>query len=132
LGVKNGHSVFADYAHHPKEIDATLKAFSEPMQKEFSVVFQPHTYSRTRDLFSDFYKVLSKVKHLAICKIFAARETPISAEEEWSLAEKLNAVKLNEKEDLLSYIEKETQEGRSVVILGAGDVYDMAKEITFF
>jgi UDP-N-acetylmuramate-alanine ligase len=53
-------------------------------------------------------------------------------EEEWSLAEKLNAVKLNGKEDLLSYIEKETQEGRSVVILGAGDVYDMAKEITFF
>lgn len=132
LGVKNGQSVFADYAHHPREIDATLKAFSETLQKEFSVVFQPHTYSRTRDLFSDFYKVLSKVKHLAICKIFAARETPISVEEEWSLAEKLNAVKLNGKEDLLSYIEKETQEGRSVVILGAGDVYDMAKEITFF
>lgn len=68
-----------DYAHHPRELDATIEAARRCWPKRRLVlVFQPHRYSRTRDLFEDFVNVLSKVDVLILTEVFAAGETPIS------------------------------------------------------
>ena len=73
LGEFERLKVYADYAHHPQELAATLSAFQESGVKPI-VVFQPHTYSRTQALLNDFIGVLSKQKRVIIYKTYPARE----------------------------------------------------------
>ena len=76
-GQINGISVIDDYAHHPTEIRATLSAarMSYPKSKLW-VVWQPHTYSRTRLLFNDFVTAFEQADHVVVTEIYAAREAP--------------------------------------------------------
>ncbi len=73
-GVWNGVTIVDDYAHHPTEIRATLKAAREVPHKELYVAFQPHTYSRTKTFLPDFVKALSLADHVVLADIYAARE----------------------------------------------------------
>ena len=67
-----------DYGHHPTELNATIEAVRDGWpDKRLVMVFQPHRYSRTRDLYEDFVKVLSKVDVLLILEVYAAGEEPI-------------------------------------------------------
>lgn len=66
--------IIDDYAHHPSEIRATLEAAAEVSHKELYVVFQPHTYSRTKSFLPDFIEALSSVDHVILADIYAARE----------------------------------------------------------
>jgi len=68
-----GKSIIVDYAHHPTEIRESLR-YLKKMTKKFIVIFQPHTYSRTKILLKDFVKVFSKVENLFIFKTYEARE----------------------------------------------------------
>ncbi len=76
-GVCNGFTIIDDYAHHPTEIAATLAAAKKVPHKKLWVVFQPHTYSRTAALLTDFAKALSAADHVVLAEIYAAREENI-------------------------------------------------------
>lgn len=73
-GQKNGVTIIDDYAHHPTEIRATLKTAQNYPHKETWCIFQPHTYSRTKLLLTQFADALTLADHVILADIFAARE----------------------------------------------------------
>lgn len=130
IGTYNGAVCIADYAHHPNEIKAALKTARLITGGELYVVFQPHTYSRTKDLFGNFVLTLSAVKKLLIYKTFAAREYYDDAGSALTLS---NFVKRSFYGDCETDIERflsGAREGDTVLFLGAGDIYDIAKTLT--
>lgn len=76
IGKFNNEKVFIDYAHHPTEIKAFIETFNQEF-KHNQIIFQPHTYSRTKNFFNDFILVLSRVENLIIYKEYSAREKEI-------------------------------------------------------
>lgn len=130
LGEYNGAAVFADYCHHPKQIKETVAALEKSDAKNVIIVFQPHTYSRTKNLFKRFLSALkTKRARIIICETYAAREAYDFSGSGKRLAENIgnaeftanccNAVKAA----FLS-----AKKGDLVAFLGAGDVYFKAKE----
>lgn len=77
IGYRLGRPVYYDYAHHPTEIRATVDALKMLTRQPVTVVFKPHTFSRTQSLWSDFVGALSLADHPIITDIFPAREEPI-------------------------------------------------------
>jgi UDP-N-acetylmuramate--alanine ligase len=76
LGEVNGITIVDDYAHHPTEIKATLEAArSRYKDRPIWVVWQPHTFSRTKTLFDEFTKAFTKADHVIVSEIYAARES---------------------------------------------------------
>ena len=73
-GTINGADVYDDYAHHPDELKATIEAVRTMKYNRVVVAFQPHTYTRTKALFEEFVRELSKVDYLVLAEIYAARE----------------------------------------------------------
>ena len=88
-GEVNGIAVIDDYAHHPTEIKAALKAAESYPHREMWCVFQPHTYSRTKALFHDFTDALLLADHIVLADIYAARETDTLGVTSEALAEEL-------------------------------------------
>lgn len=128
LGTYKGATVICDYAHHPREIAATVATARGICRGKLFVVFQPHTYSRTRLLFDEFVETLQKLENVMIYKTFAARET---YDEEGS-AKRLAAAVANclYSENiyaLKTWLKTTVREGDVVLFLGAGDIYYVAK-----
>ena len=117
------HCYIDDYAHHPEEIRACLKAVraAYPTQR-LTVVFQPHLYSRTRDFMDDFASVLALADELILLDIYPARELPIEGITSAALLEKvpMNDKKICPKSELISLIDREKPE--LLVTMGAGDI----------
>ena len=117
------HCYIDDYAHHPEEIRACLKAVraSYPTQR-LTLVFQPHLFSRTRDFMADFASVLSMADELILLDIYPAREKPIEGITSEALLEKvmMNDKRCCSKAELLSLIDREKPE--LLVTMGAGDI----------
>ena len=134
LGELFGLPCYADYAHHPNELRATLSAFKETMG-EALVVFQPHTYSRTRLLMADFVSVLKEFEDVIIYETYAARENYDQSGSATALCENVigaggKGVEYAETEDELLKKLKTALKGKSAIIfLGAGDIYDIAKSV---
>lgn len=134
LGQINNANCFADYAHHPKEIGATITAYKEQVGS-FAVVFQPHTYSRTKYLMQEFCDVLKNNEDLVVYKTYAAREKFDEDGSERALYERLkkcSSAKMHlcsSEEELESTVKKLAETYKAILFLGAGDVYDKAKEI---
>lgn len=134
LGEFNGAKCFADYAHHPNEIIATLKAFGENFD-DYAVVFQPHTYSRTKYLLEDFVNSLKKVKSLAIYKTYAAREKLDKSASEKTLCERIKSVSnqtvcvLENEKDLEKIMLEFSKKHRAILFLGAGNIYHLVKKL---
>lgn len=129
IGRFNGAVCVADYAHHPNEIKAALKTARTITEGELFVVFQPHTYSRTKDLFKEFVLTLSALKRVLIYKTFAAREYYDDAGSALTLS---NAVKRSVYGDCETDIENflaGAKSGDTVLFLGAGDIYEIAKTV---
>ena len=115
--------VIDDYAHHPSEINAVLNSIKDKYNNlDVGVIFQPHLFSRTRDLLDDFGKVLSKFDEVYLLDIYPAREEPIEGVSSDALLEKI----ICDKKSILkmeSIIEKiESIECDIVAVLGAGNV----------
>lgn len=112
-----------DYAHHPEEIKATLKAVRDMFSdKKLTLVFQPHLFSRTRDFMNEFAEALSLADRLLLMEIYPAREKPIEGITSSVLLEKISCdeKQICSKEELLDTIKELNPE--LIVTMGAGDI----------
>jgi len=137
LSTENGEMVLVDdYGHHPREVQATIKAMRNGWpEKRLVMVFQPHRYSRTRDLYEDFVDVLSEVDCLFLLDIYAAGETPISSADSKSLARsirqrgQIEPVYVGDTAKLAQLLNAQLQEGDMVITQGAGNIGTIARNI---
>ena len=126
LGRVNLSNIYDDYAHHPTEIAATLSA-AKQINKNIIVVYQPHRYSRTKILFNEFIKTLSKIKILYLLDTYAAGEKKIKGFESKEIYLRLK--KYNKKvvyvgkRNLNKIIYNETTSKKNIIIfMGAGSI----------
>ena len=130
IGKYGGAEFFCDYAHHPAEIAKVLELARRRGSGRLFVVFQPHTYSRTRFLMDDFVKVLSGVENLIIFKTYAAREPFDRAGSAYALHERTgNSLYAESVRELEAYMKKSVRGGDTVLFLGAGDIYYHARRL---
>ncbi len=134
----SGIRVYDDYGHHPTEIRNTLRAVKEAFRGRLIVIFQPHRYSRTYDLFSEFSTAFSDADILFLLDIYPAGEKPIDGVSSALLADAIRAKgkevyyfsdRGSEKNDISGFVEellKTLREGDVVLTLGAGDVYKIS------
>ncbi len=118
-----------DYGHHPVEMAATLAAARGAFPgRRLVLAFQPHRYTRTRDLFEDFVKVLSGVDALLLAEVYAAGEAPIVAADGRSLARalrvggKVEPVFVEDIRDMVATIRASARNGDVVLTMGAGSI----------
>ena len=130
LVVADGTVLFIDdYGHHPREISATLEAVRNGWpERRLVTVFQPHRYSRTRDLFEDFAQVLGNTDLLLISEVFAAGEEPITGADGRALCRavrgrgRVDPVFVEDIETLPVVLKDVLQAGDLVLTLGAGSI----------
>lgn len=125
-----------DYGHHPREIAATLEALKQAWPERRSVVvFQPHRYSRTRDLFEDFVKVLSTVDVLILLDVYAAGESVIPAADGRALSRairmrgQVDPVFVEDGDGLAKVLAGIVQADDVLLTLGAGNVGQIATQL---
>lgn len=129
-----GFTIIDDYAHHPTEIRATLSAAEKYPHREIWVAFQPHTYTRTRALLSDFAEVLSTADHVLLADIYAAREPDpgdISSRDIADLIQKKgkDATYLGDFESIQKFILKNLVDGDLLITMGAGNIVDIGEAL---
>lgn len=140
VSFKEGEVVLVDdYAHHPRELQAALSAINAAWpDKRKLVVFQPHRYSRTRDLMEDFGQVLSSVDNLLVMEVYAAGETPDSSADGRALCRAIRArgsaipIFVEDREQLFEVLANTLQAGDVLVTLGAGDIGRIAQQLPGF
>ncbi len=122
-GERDGVTVIDDYAHHPTEIAATLQVAKETARGHVWCVFQPHTYTRTKTLFTEFTETLSGANPI-ILDIYAAREKDTGLVSARDLADAIpDALYLPSFAACSEYIRQNAKEGDMLLTMGAGDVY---------
>jgi len=127
-GRANGVTVVDDYGHHPEEVRATLRAAREGLGGRRIVVFQPHRYSRTRDLFEDFLGAFDDADHLLLIDIHAAGEEPIDGVDAESLARALarrghaDVRYVADRSTLGAAVTEIARPDDVVLLMGAGDI----------
>lgn len=137
LTTQNGEMVLVDdYGHHPTEVQATIKAMRNGWpEKRLVMVFQPHRYTRTRDLYEDFVEVLSEVDSLFLLDVYAAGEAAISTADSKSLARSIRQrgqvepVYVSDIEKLPELLAVQLQDGDMVITQGAGNIGAVSKTL---
>jgi len=134
-GSVNGADIIDDYAHHPQEIEATLKAAKLYPHKKIRVIFQPHTYTRTKALLGDFADALMLADEVILADIYAAREKNTIGVSSNDIAELINAHGGNagyipDFDKIIEYVLKHTEPGDLLITMGAGNVVDIADRLT--
>lgn len=134
-GKVNGVWVVDDYAHHPTEIEVTLKAARQTQPKRLLCLFQPHRYTRTKLLFNEFCNCFADCDELILTDIYAASEAPIPGITSEALAEGVRKVlgkevtyipRLAKAEE---YLEEKATAGDLILTVGAGDVFKVGEEL---
>ncbi len=125
-----------DYGHHPTEVDATIKAVRDGWEgRRLVMIYQPHRFSRTRDLYEDFVDVLSKVDVLLLMEVYPAGEEPIAGADSRSLCrsirqrglvEPIYVARPDEVEAVLADV---LQGGDLLLAQGAGDIGALAQRL---
>jgi len=134
-GEAGGVMVISDYGHHPTEIRATLAAAREGFGRRLVVVFQPHRFTRTRDLFGEFLDAFDAADHLVLTDIYAAGEEQVDGLSGevlyWALKRRghLEVSYVPRREDIVAEVKPLLQVGDMVVVLGAGDIHGVAEEL---
>ena len=123
-----------DYGHHPTEVDVTIKAAREGWgDKRIVMIFQPHRYSRTRDLFDEFVQVLSQVDALIMLDVYAAGEVPIVGADSKALCRsirnlgKVDPILVSDTEQLGEVLDQIIQDGDLILVQGAGSVSKISR-----
>ena len=133
-GNFNGVTVVDDYAHHPTEIAATLKAAARYPHKHLWCVFQPHTYSRTRALLKEFADTLSHAENIVLTDIYAAREKDPGDISSRTLQEELkkrgkDAYYFSNFEEIVEFLSKKCIDGDLLITMGAGNVVNIGESL---
>ena len=134
-GEAAGIVVMDDYGHHPTEIETTLQAITEGWGRPLTVVFQPHRYSRTRDLFDDFVSAFDRAHRLILTDIYAAGEEPLpgtNAEELYRAIRRRGHMDVEfvaAKEEVAGGLLPRLADGDMVLTLGAGDIYQVGEAL---
>lgn len=125
-----------DYGHHPREVDVTIQAVRDGWpDRRLVMVYQPHRYSRTRDLYEDFVDVLSKVDALVLLDVYSAGEDPIPGADGRSLSRsirnrgKIDPIFVEGVDGVPAIITELVQPGDIVITQGAGNVGGLAVEL---
>ena len=133
-GEFNGITVIDDYAHHPQEIQATLKTASNYPHKQIWCVFQPHTYTRTKAFLDEFAEALSMADRVVLAEIYAARETDTLGVSSRDIAERIE--KLGTKawyfqtfSEIEEFLKKNCESGDLLITMGAGDIVTVGEEL---
>lgn len=126
--------VMDDYAHHPTEIAATLKAAKNTSYNELWCVFQPHTYSRTRALLKEFAQALSQAENVVLADIYAAREADPGDISSRTLQEELkklgkDAYYFPSFEEIEKFLSEKCINGDLLITMGAGNVVSIGEDL---
>jgi UDP-N-acetylmuramate--alanine ligase len=127
--------VVDDYGHHPTEIRCTINAAKTAWPGRLIVVFQPHRFSRTKDLAQEFAEAFDQADVLYVTDIYSAGEPPIPGVTAESLAQRIQANGhpsvnwIGEKEDLVKEVLPTLASGDVVLTLGAGDIWKVGSKL---
>ena len=132
IGSYDHISIYDDYAHHPSEILATARALQNKTYRQSWVIFQPHTYSRTKTLLDDFAKVLTNFDNVIVTDIYAARESDQYGVSSQDLVDKINslgkkAIYISEFDNIVSHVKSLACPHDIILTIGAGTVTKIAK-----
>ncbi|SCX78912.1 UDP-N-acetylmuramate--L-alanine ligase [Alkaliphilus peptidifermentans] len=130
LGEVNGAKIIDDYAHHPAEIRATLEAAKNYPHRNIWCIFQPHTYTRTQALLTEFAKSFDDADHVIITDIYAARELDegkIHSSKMVELMSHPDAKYMKNFHDIVNHLYDNLQPQDLVLTMGAGDVYKIGE-----
>lgn len=131
LGEVNGAAIADDYAHHPTELEATLRAAKKMDYKRVWAVFQPFTYSRTEMLLDDFARVLQIADKVVMTEIMGSRERA----EDYTVRTKDLAAKIpgsvwfNTFDEVVQHVMTNAGTGDLIITLGCGDIYKAARKM---
>jgi UDP-N-acetylmuramate--alanine ligase len=131
-GRANGINVVDDYGHHPTEIAATLAAARECGYGKIHVIFQPHRYTRTRDLLPEFATAFTLADSVTVLPIYAASEEPIEGITAELLAARIRDTEAHFAPDFASAVASVTQQaqpGDLILTLGAGSVSQLGPQV---
>lgn len=133
-GKIGGVTIIDDYAHHPTEIMATLKAAANYPHEKLWVVFQPHTYTRTKALFDDFAMALTYADEVVLADIYAAREKDTLGVSSQQLSDAVNNNGTNARyfgsfDEIENFLLQNCQQGDLLITMGAGDVVKIGESL---
>lgn len=134
IGQFDGISIYDDYGHHPTEIKATALALKKKTYNHSWVVFQPHTYSRTKNLLDDFADSLTYFDNIIVTDIYAARETNTYNISSLDLVNKIKdlgrkAMYISDFNDISSYLKEHCEKDDIILTLGAGTITNLGQII---
>lgn len=128
IGTRFNRPVFYDYAHHPTEIKASIDALKMQGNSPLTVIFKPHTYSRTRDLWNELCSSLSEADHVLLTDIYPAREEMIEGINSVRLAEEIgDKARYCRDDEILTQLDFYTS--GAIVLMGAGDLEEIKRNI---
>ena len=135
LGKYNNALIYDDYAHHPTEIKTVIDSVKQIKHQRNYVIFQSHTYSRTKEHLNEFAQVLAEFDNIIIAPIYPARETNIYNIKEEMLVDKIkkknpHVIYLDTFAKITDYIKENVHDGDIVITVGAGPVNKIAKDLT--
>lgn len=133
-GVYKTSKVIDDYAHHPTEVAATLRAAQELNRNKLWCIFQPHTYSRTKNLLSEFSEAFYGVDKVILADIYAAREKDLGEINSKILADEINkksnnAIYIGDFKKIEEYIRENCSDNDVIITMGAGNVYTIGEDL---
>ena len=135
VGEANGIIFIDDYGHHPTEIQATLAAARNHYpEMQLWAVWQPHTYSRTRQLAQDFTRAFSNCDHLIVTEIYASRE-PLQDYSSAVLVDQMNhpdAHYISTLDETISFLKENLQPSSVVIVLSAGDAVHVNRDLSAY
>lgn len=134
--TKNNICIVDDYAHHPTEIKATLKAAKNIPHNTLWCLFQPHTYTRTMALFDEFAEAFADADKVVMAEIYAAREKniyKISSKELVSEIKRVHPKKeiyyISDFDEMARFVINNAEENDLIITMGAGDIYKVAESL---
>ena len=136
VGQAGEVTVVDDYGHHPVEIEATLEAAEAAFpDKRIIAVFQPHRYSRVRDLWSDFCGAFNRASAVLVCPVYAAGEEPIAGITHDEIGKEMrerghrNVTAVDDLPAATAWLAESVSAGDVVITLGAGNVNTVCRDL---
>jgi len=129
-GEAGGVSLYDDYAHHPTEVEATIRATAERTEGRILVLFQPHLYSRTKNFAAEFAKALDLADDVVVTGVYGAREEPMDGVEGDLITNRMvRGTFVADMHEAAAEIAKRAEPGDLILTMGAGSVTSLGPEI---